>query len=95
MTAQSQLWQSTAASALLQGLNVGGGGGGTREIRIRLRRHGREVHFFDFEHVLGTMLHEMVHNHHGPHNATFYKLLDQYMEVGAMLVVLAYSNDLK
>lgn len=23
-----------------------------------------------------------VHNHHGPHNATFYKLLDQYTEVG-------------
>ena len=29
----------------------------------------------------GTMLHEITHNHHGPHDATFYKKLDQYTEV--------------
>jgi hypothetical protein len=66
----------------MQGLNIGGGGGGTHEIRICLRRHGREREFFAFEHVLGTMLHEITHNHHGPHDAAFYKLLDQYTEVG-------------
>lgn len=36
----------------LQGLNIGGGGGSTREIRIRLRRAGRELDFFDYMHIL-------------------------------------------
>lgn len=45
-----------------QGLNVGGGGGHTREICVRLRPAGRDSDFFPFEHVLGTMLHEITHN---------------------------------
>ncbi len=31
--------------------------------------------------VLGTMLHELCHNEHGPHNAAFYKLLDEITAV--------------
>ena len=31
--------------------------------------------------VLGTMLHELCHNEHGPHNAAFYKLLDEIKAV--------------
>ena len=33
--------------------------------------------FIDFESVLGTLLHELVHIAYGPHDAQFYKLLDE------------------
>ncbi|KAJ3106695.1 hypothetical protein HDU97_005847 [Phlyctochytrium planicorne] len=56
----------------LLGLNVNAG----REIKIRLRFAQDETRFFDFEDVLGTMLHELTHNVHGPHDAKFYKYLD-------------------
>lgn len=52
----------------LQGLNVGGGGGRTQEIKIRLRRAGDDQSFYPYEHVIGTMLHELVHNMRGPHD---------------------------
>eukprot|EP00898_Chlorokybus_atmophyticus_P001455 jgi/Chlat1/230/Chrsp1S03043 len=50
---------------------------GVQEVRIRLREPRSDGVFFPFEHILGTMLHELVHNAHGPHDATFYKLLDE------------------
>lgn len=43
--------------ALLQGLNIGGGGGGTREIKIRLRNQHNVTRFLDWHSVMGTMLH--------------------------------------
>ena len=49
----------------LLGLNVGGGGGSTGEIRLRLRPAGRQDEFLPFDFVLGTMLHELCHNHIG------------------------------
>ncbi|KAL3146079.1 hypothetical protein ABBQ38_015428 [Trebouxia sp. C0009 RCD-2024] len=64
----------------LLGLNINGGGGNTSEIKIRLRPHNTESRFFPYEHLLGTMLHELVHNVQGPHNAVFYKLLDEITE---------------
>eukprot|EP00250_Pteridium_aquilinum_P004580 c14788_g1_i1 orf=80-1162(+) len=57
----------------LLGLNVGAG----QEIRIRLRKPGRESEFLPYEALVGTMLHELTHNEHGPHDAKFYKLLDE------------------
>ncbi|KAF6266695.1 WLM domain-containing protein [Scenedesmus sp. NREL 46B-D3] len=57
----------------LLGLNVNRG----QEVKIRLRPAGREGSFYDWNHVLGTMLHELCHNRIGPHNAEFYKLLDE------------------
>lgn len=57
----------------LMGLNIGGGA----EIKLRLRRPEREWDFFPYEQILDTMLHELCHNEHGPHNADFYKLLDE------------------
>lgn len=56
---------------------MGGGGGGTREIRVRLRPARADADFLPYESVLGTMLHEVAHNMVGPHNAAFYKLLDE------------------
>ncbi|KAL2944933.1 DNA-dependent metalloprotease WSS1 [Bienertia sinuspersici] len=57
----------------LLGLNVGRG----IEVKLRLRRPDRETEFFSFNEVLDTMLHELCHNAHGPHNASFYKLWDE------------------
>ncbi|KAE8733539.1 Zinc ion binding isoform 2 [Hibiscus syriacus] len=57
----------------LLGLNVGRG----IHVKLRLRRPNRDWEFYPFDHVLDTMLHELCHNAHGPHNATFYKLWDE------------------
>ncbi|KAL2643960.1 hypothetical protein R1flu_011547 [Riccia fluitans] len=57
----------------LLGLNIDGG----REIRIRLRRNRYDSRLFCYEETLGTMLHELTHIQCGPHNAAFYKLLDE------------------
>lgn len=56
----------------LLGLNVGGG----VQVKLRLRRPNRDWDFFPFDQILDTMLHELCHNAHGPHNASFYKLWD-------------------
>eukprot|EP00200_Dunaliella_tertiolecta_P012333 CAMPEP_0202389862 /NCGR_PEP_ID=MMETSP1127-20130417/85378_1 /ASSEMBLY_ACC=CAM_ASM_000462 /TAXON_ID=3047 /ORGANISM="Dunaliella tertiolecta, Strain CCMP1320" /LENGTH=370 /DNA_ID=CAMNT_0048991785 /DNA_START=94 /DNA_END=1203 /DNA_ORIENTATION=- len=65
------------ANANLLGLNVGGGGGQTKEIKIRLRSAYSKLSFLRYESVLGTMLHELVHNVRGPHDSIFYKILDE------------------
>ncbi|KAJ4816510.1 zinc ion binding protein [Rhynchospora pubera] len=57
----------------LLGLNVNRG----VEVKLRLRRPNREWDFFPFDQVLDTMLHELCHIAHGPHNAQFYKLWDE------------------
>ncbi|XP_075513854.1 uncharacterized protein LOC142549019 [Primulina tabacum] len=56
----------------LLGLNVGRG----IHIKLRLRRPNRDEEFIPFHEVLDTMLHELCHNVHGPHNSSFYKLWD-------------------
>ncbi|XP_050215661.1 uncharacterized protein LOC126666830 [Mercurialis annua] len=57
----------------LLGLNVGGG----VHVKLRLRRPNRDFDFYPYDMVLDTMLHELCHNAHGPHNASFYKLWDE------------------
>ncbi|KAK9084634.1 hypothetical protein Sjap_025045 [Stephania japonica] len=57
----------------LLGLNVGGG----VEVKLRLRRPNRDWDFLPYDQVLDTMLHELCHNVHGPHNASFYQLWDE------------------
>ncbi|KAJ0101703.1 hypothetical protein Patl1_03969 [Pistacia atlantica] len=57
----------------LLGVNVGCG----LNVKLRLRRPNRDLDFIPFEQVLDTMLHELCHNVHGPHNANFYKLWDE------------------
>ncbi|KAL5707086.1 hypothetical protein ACHQM5_025177 [Ranunculus cassubicifolius] len=56
----------------LLGLNVGGG----VHVKLRLRKANRDQDFIPYNQVLDTMLHELCHNAHGPHNASFYKLWD-------------------
>lgn len=62
--------------ARLLGLNINRG----QEIKIRLRYSYDENSFLPYAELLGTMLHELTHIIHGPHNSTFYKLLDQLKE---------------
>ncbi|GKA67995.1 DNA-dependent metalloprotease WSS1-like protein [Tanacetum coccineum] len=57
----------------LLGLIVNGG----QEVKPRLRRQNNGWDFFPFEQILDIMLHELCHNQFGPHNADFYKLLDE------------------
>lgn len=66
---------------LQQGLNIGGGGGSTQEIKIRLRPAKDKSSFRPFNRVLGVLLHELCHNHIGPHNDAFYKLLNELWTV--------------
>ncbi|XP_059640350.1 DNA-dependent metalloprotease WSS1-like [Cornus florida] len=61
------------ANPSLLGLNIGGGA----EVKLRLRRPNNDWDFFPYNQILDTMLHELCHNEHGPHNAAFYNLLDE------------------
>lgn len=54
-----QLPQLTRSQAVMQGLNINGRRGTTSEIRVRLRPHNTPNEFYPYEHVLGTMLHEV------------------------------------
>lgn len=56
----------------LLGLNHNHG----EKIEIRLRSPSNRSSFLQYESILGTLLHELVHIEVGPHNAAFYKLLD-------------------
>jgi DNA-dependent metalloprotease WSS1 len=44
---------------------------------VRLRPHHAPNSLLPYEDVLSTMLHEITHNVQGPHDAQFYKVLDE------------------
>lgn len=50
-------------------------------VKLRLRRPNKDDEFIPFNQVLDTMLHELCHNSHGPHNASFYNLWDELRKV--------------
>ncbi|KAF9515125.1 hypothetical protein BS47DRAFT_1372117 [Hydnum rufescens UP504] len=52
-------------------LDVNGG----QKILLRLRPAHAPSTFYDEDHLVGTMLHELTHNVHGPHDDKFYKFL--------------------
>ena len=72
------------------GLNVGKG----IEVKLRLRRDGRDLDFIPYEEVLDTMLHELCHNERGPHDAQFYKLWDELRKVRGLLCILMFRHGL-
>ncbi|KAL1221467.1 hypothetical protein V5N11_035603 [Cardamine amara subsp. amara] len=57
----------------LLGVNVNRG----VQLKLRLRRVNQDGVFLSYHEILDTMLHELCHNAHGPHNASFYKLWDE------------------
>eukprot|EP00557_Chaetoceros_sp_GSL56_P000797 CAMPEP_0176499278 /NCGR_PEP_ID=MMETSP0200_2-20121128/12838_1 /TAXON_ID=947934 /ORGANISM="Chaetoceros sp., Strain GSL56" /LENGTH=476 /DNA_ID=CAMNT_0017897679 /DNA_START=81 /DNA_END=1511 /DNA_ORIENTATION=+ len=70
---------------------AGGGGGGQRRRsvhRIHLRlRHPKTHTFYSYDDIAGVMCHELAHCEVGPHNAQFYKIMDEIMEQHAVFMV--------
>lgn len=66
------LKESNFEDSSVLGMNVNGG----ESILIRLRQVNSTT-FYPYEHLLGTLCHELAHNTHGPHNDAFYKFLDE------------------
>ncbi|SCU80141.1 LAMI_0B00958g1_1 [Lachancea mirantina] len=58
----------------LLGMNVNSGA----KIMLRLRDPYNDATFLSRESILGVMLHELTHNIFGPHNASFYRKLDEF-----------------
>lgn len=73
----------------LLGLNVNHG----QRISLRLRYHHNPREFLPFESILGTMLHELCHNTFGPHNASFFKLLDELSKELEDMMALGFRGD--
>ena len=60
----------------LQGLNTNKG----EMIEVRCREPSDQNRFYGIDYIVGTLLHELCHNIHGPHDSKFYKLLDQFQD---------------
>lgn len=61
-------------------------GGSTIAIKVRLRRPRENSVFFDFDFILGTLLHEMSHIVHQHHQPPFWKLYHELNAVRACLL---------
>lgn len=77
------------ADPRLLGLNKNRG----QEICIRLRPAHDSLSFYDMDHLIGTMLHELTHIVHGPHNAAFYAFLDALNNEYDELVAKGWKGD--
>ncbi|KAH8918632.1 WLM-domain-containing protein [Atractiella rhizophila] len=74
----------------LLGLNVNHG----QKICIRLRPAHSPNSFYDLEtDLIGTMLHELTHNVHGPHDQKFYAYLDKLQDEYDALRSSGYSGE--
>eukprot|EP00179_Madagascaria_erythrocladioides_P004126 CAMPEP_0198317298 /NCGR_PEP_ID=MMETSP1450-20131203/6816_1 /TAXON_ID=753684 ORGANISM="Madagascaria erythrocladiodes, Strain CCMP3234" /NCGR_SAMPLE_ID=MMETSP1450 /ASSEMBLY_ACC=CAM_ASM_001115 /LENGTH=146 /DNA_ID=CAMNT_0044020487 /DNA_START=88 /DNA_END=524 /DNA_ORIENTATION=- len=72
----------------LLGLNTNHG----QRVQIRLRSPSNRATFLPYPSILRTLLHELVHNDIGPHNAQFYALLDQITTECEALVARGGDN---
>ncbi|KAI1454810.1 WLM-domain-containing protein [Annulohypoxylon moriforme] len=73
----------------LLGLNVGRG----QRICLRLRYHSDRNQFVPIEQVIDTMLHELAHNVHGPHDENFHALWNQLREEHEALIMKGYTGE--
>ena len=73
----------------LLGLNINRG----QKICLRLRHAGDGNQFLPLEQVVDTMLHELSHIVHGPHNADFQALWDQLRDEHQALVLKGYTGE--
>eukprot|EP00871_Galdieria_phlegrea_P004391 jgi/Galph1/4953/GphlegSOOS_G3603.1 len=71
-----KLIEFTPKDKKLLGLNVNQG----EEIRVRLREAVDNQVFMPIESIIGTVLHELVHNVYKSHNKDFYSLLNVVVE---------------
>jgi hypothetical protein len=65
----------------------------THTIHLRLRDVRNHDRLFSYEEVAGTMAHELAHCLHGPHDAKFYKLMDEIQEQHAVFMVRGIVAD--
>jgi hypothetical protein len=75
--------------ANLLGLNVNKG----QQILVRLRQPFDRTQFLPFEKVVDTMLHELSHNVHGPHDHKFQALWDQLRDELDSLMMKGYTGE--
>ncbi|KAJ4485675.1 WLM domain-containing protein [Lentinula aciculospora] len=73
----------------LLGLNVNMG----QKILVRLRPHHSPDSFLPEEDVVQTVLHELTHNVHGPHDEKFYKFLSELQQEYDTLQRTGYSGE--
>ncbi|KAI4113290.1 MAG: hypothetical protein LQ338_008203 [Usnochroma carphineum] len=73
----------------LLGLNWNRG----QKICLRLRYPGDERQFLPLEQVVDTMLHELCHNVHGPHNEAFHNLWNQLRDEHEALLRKGYTGE--
>ncbi|KAL9017955.1 MAG: hypothetical protein Q9185_004700 [Variospora sp. 1 TL-2023] len=73
----------------LLGLNWNKG----QRICLRLRYPGDERQFLPLEQVVDTMLHELCHNVHGPHNEAFHNLWNQLRDEHEALLRKGYTGE--
>lgn len=75
----------------LLGLNVNTGG--CIKIYLRLRHAGDERQFLPLDQVTDTMLHELTHIVHGPHNKDFHSLWNQLRDEHMELAIKGYTGE--
>ncbi|KAJ5037463.1 uncharacterized protein L3040_007638 [Drepanopeziza brunnea f. sp. 'multigermtubi'] len=73
----------------LLGLNINGG----QKICLRLRYAANKNNFLPMEQVVDTMLHELAHNVHGPHDEKFHALWDQLRKEYEDLISKGYTGE--
>ena len=73
----------------LLGLNWNKG----QKICLRLRYPGDERQFLPLEQVVDTMLHELCHNEHGPHNEAFHTLWNRLRDEHENLLRKGYTGE--
>ncbi|RDW70785.1 metalloendopeptidase WSS1 [Aspergillus mulundensis] len=73
----------------LLGLNVNGG----EKICLRLRHAGDQTQFMPLDQVVDTMLHELCHIVHGPHNQQFHALWNQLRDEHTELAIKGYTGE--
>ncbi len=64
-----------------------------QKICLRLRYPGDKNQFLPMEQVVDTMLHELSHNVHGPHDAKFHALWDQLRKEYEGLLSKGYTGE--
>lgn len=64
-----------------------------RQICLRLRHAGDKSQFLPLDHVIDTMLHELCHNVHGPHNSSFHALWDTLRDEYTDLIMKGFTGE--
>lgn len=67
--------------------------GSSHRIHLRLRNPTNHGTFYNYDDIAGTMCHELAHCERGPHDAKFYKIMDEIQEQYALYLVSGVVKD--